>query len=57
MHRMDSTGSVLHRSNILRGYNIATSHGITLDQFYTYNPAVENNCSGLRWNYYVCVGK
>lgn len=38
-------------------YNIATSHGIPLDQFYAYNPAVGNDCSGLWPNYYVCIGK
>jgi hypothetical protein len=38
-------------------YDIATSHGIALDQFYAYNPAVGNDCSGLWPNYYVRVGK
>lgn len=38
-------------------YDIATSNGITLDQFYAYNPGVGNDCSGLWPNYYVCIGK
>lgn len=37
-------------------YDIATSHGITIDQFYSYNPAVGSDCSGLWPDYYVCVG-
>lgn len=37
-------------------YDIATSYQITLDQFYSYNPAVGDDCSGLWPNYYVCVG-
>jgi LysM repeat protein len=37
-------------------YDIATKYGITLDQFYQYNPAVGNDCSGLWPDYYVCVG-
>lgn len=37
-------------------YDIATSYKITLDQFYSYNPAVGNDCSGLWPNCYVCIG-
>ncbi|KAL5365890.1 hypothetical protein BJX96DRAFT_159953 [Aspergillus floccosus] len=38
-------------------YAIVTSYGnFTLDQFYTWNPAVKNDCSGLQPGYYVCVG-
>ncbi|RMJ21666.1 LysM domain-containing protein [Aspergillus sp. HF37] len=37
-------------------YAIATSHGLTLEQFYSYNPAVGSDCSTLYPDYYVCVG-
>ncbi|KAA8652732.1 uncharacterized protein ATNIH1004_001637 [Aspergillus tanneri] len=37
-------------------YDIAASHGITLDQFYSYNPSVGGDCGGLWPTYYVCVG-
>ncbi|KAL2854915.1 hypothetical protein BJY01DRAFT_257326 [Aspergillus pseudoustus] len=37
-------------------YDIATRHGITLEQVYAYNPAVDADCSGLWLDYYVCVG-
>ncbi|KAJ5135357.1 uncharacterized protein N7515_004635 [Penicillium bovifimosum] len=38
-------------------YAVVTSYGnFTLDQFYTWNPAVKNDCSGLQPGYYVCVG-
>ncbi|KAL5337117.1 hypothetical protein BJX70DRAFT_389455 [Aspergillus crustosus] len=36
---------------------IVSSFGnFTLDQFYSWNPAVQNDCSGLQAGYYVCVG-
>lgn len=37
-------------------YAIATSHGITPDQFVEYNPAVKKDCSGLWPDYFVCIG-
>lgn len=37
-------------------YAIATSHGITPDQFFEYNPAVKKDCSGLWPDYFVCIG-
>ena len=37
-------------------YDIANDHGITLDDFYSYNPAVGNDCSKLYPDNYVCVG-
>ncbi|KAJ5933552.1 hypothetical protein N7454_005881 [Penicillium verhagenii] len=35
---------------------IATAEDISLDDFYTYNPAVGSSCAGLWVGYYVCVG-
>ncbi|THC89830.1 hypothetical protein EYZ11_010714 [Aspergillus tanneri] len=36
---------------------IMNSYGnFTLDQFYSWNPAVKTDCSGLQPDYYVCVG-
>ena len=37
-------------------YNIATAEGIALSDFYAWNPAVKDDCSGLEAEYYVCVG-
>ncbi|KAJ8128779.1 hypothetical protein O1611_g4853 [Lasiodiplodia mahajangana] len=37
-------------------FNIAADHGITLDTFYAWNPAVRNDCSGLQADVYVCIG-
>jgi hypothetical protein len=37
-------------------WDIANDNGISLDDFYRWNPAVGNNCGGLWPNYYVCVG-
>ncbi|KAK3941414.1 hypothetical protein QBC46DRAFT_458301 [Diplogelasinospora grovesii] len=37
-------------------YNIATANGISLDDFYAWNPAVGTNCTSLWPDYYVCVG-
>ncbi|PCH00308.1 Peptidoglycan-binding Lysin subgroup [Penicillium occitanis (nom. inval.)] len=35
---------------------VAYQHGITLSQFYSWNPAVGYNCQVLLAGYYVCVG-
>ncbi|KAF3941517.1 Autolysin [Dactylella cylindrospora] len=35
---------------------IARQFGISLSNFYSWNPAVKNDCSGLWPDYYVCVG-
>ncbi|KAJ5036790.1 hypothetical protein NUH16_004669 [Penicillium rubens] len=37
-------------------YNIAAANSIALDDFYTWNPAVKTDCSGLQPDFYVCVG-
>ncbi|CAG8010468.1 unnamed protein product [Penicillium nalgiovense] len=37
-------------------YDIADTHGVSLDTFYTWNPAVKTDCSGLQPDEYVCVG-
>jgi hypothetical protein len=37
-------------------YAIATEYGISLDDFYAYNPAVGNDCSQLYPDNFVCVG-
>ncbi|KAF4764199.1 hypothetical protein N7455_003730 [Penicillium solitum] len=37
-------------------YTIATSYGITLDEFYEWNAAVGDDCSRLWPDYYYCVG-
>lgn len=37
-------------------YNLANAAGIALSQFYAWNPAVKNDCSGLDTGYYVCTG-
>lgn len=37
-------------------YDIAQQHGISLDSFYAWNPAVKTDCSGLQANVYVCIG-
>lgn len=36
-------------------YDIAQTHGITLDQFYAWNPAVGDDCGQLWPNYWYCV--
>ncbi|EIT79515.1 hypothetical protein AO1008_01360 [Aspergillus oryzae 100-8] len=36
--------------------DIATQNGITLEEFYEWNPALEGDCSGLWLNYAYCVG-
>ncbi|KAJ6084471.1 LysM domain protein [Penicillium sp. IBT 16267x] len=35
---------------------IASTNGITLADFYTWNPAIGTDCAGLWTGYYVCVG-
>ncbi|KAK4140676.1 uncharacterized protein C8A04DRAFT_14700 [Dichotomopilus funicola] len=37
-------------------YDIAQQHGILLDSFYAWNPAVKTDCSGLQAKVYVCIG-
>lgn len=37
-------------------YNIANDNGISLNDFYSYNPGVGNDCSKLYLDYYVCLG-
>ncbi|RMY22481.1 hypothetical protein D0866_11929 [Hortaea werneckii] len=37
-------------------YEIASYYGISLEDFYTYNPAVGDDCSKLYPDNYVCVG-
>lgn len=36
--------------------DIVSDAGITLDDFYSWNPTVGTDCSGLWLGYYVCVG-
>lgn len=36
-------------------FDIAASAGIALNDFYKWNPAVKNDCSGLQPNFYVCT--
>lgn len=36
--------------------DIATQNGITLEEFYEWNPALGGDCSGLWLNYAYCVG-
>jgi hypothetical protein len=35
---------------------IADDYGIALSNFYAWNPAVGDDCMGLQYDYYVCVG-
>jgi LysM repeat protein len=37
-------------------YDLATAYGIALSEFYSWNPAVGDDCSVLQSGYYVCVG-
>jgi LysM repeat protein len=37
-------------------YNIAAANGITLANFYSWNPAVGSSCQTLYAGYYVCIG-
>ncbi len=36
--------------------DVATAHGISLSDFYAWNPALKGDCSGLWPDFYVCVG-
>jgi LysM repeat protein len=36
--------------------SIATAYGISLPNFYAWNPAVGSSCGSLWLGYYVCVG-
>lgn len=38
------------------GYDIAAAYSIPLADFYSWNPAVKTDCSGLQPDFYVCVG-
>lgn len=53
-----ATGNKYHK--VLSGDNcwaIANQYGISLDQFYSWNPAVKpTSCQSLLPDYYVCVG-
>ena len=35
---------------------IATSAGVVLSDFYTWNPSVKTDCSGLLSGFFVCIG-
>ncbi|KAJ8121084.1 hypothetical protein ONZ43_g2376 [Nemania bipapillata] len=37
-------------------YDLAATSGITLDNFYAWNPTVGSTCANLWLGYYVCVG-
>lgn len=37
-------------------YDIALEAGIPLASFYSWNPALNGDCSGLQANVYVCIG-
>lgn len=37
-------------------YGIAEDNKIDIEDFYEWNPAVEDDCSGLLFDFYVCVG-
>ncbi|KAL2807585.1 hypothetical protein BJX63DRAFT_436907 [Aspergillus granulosus] len=37
-------------------YDIATANNIAIDQLYTWNPALNGDCTGLYPDYYICVG-
>ncbi|KAJ5153375.1 uncharacterized protein N7482_009853 [Penicillium canariense] len=38
-------------------YAIAQDAGIALSDFYSWNPALDGDCTGLQANVYVCIGK
>jgi hypothetical protein len=38
-------------------YDIALDAGVALDDFYTWNPAVKSDCSGLQSSVFACIGK
>ncbi|KAK5000568.1 hypothetical protein LTR66_000587 [Elasticomyces elasticus] len=37
-------------------YDITQAKNTTLDELYTWNPALQGDCSGLESGYYICVG-
>jgi hypothetical protein len=37
-------------------FTIATDASIALNDFYTWNPAVKNDCSALMSGFFVCIG-
>lgn len=37
-------------------YDLAEDNGISLDDFYAWNPAVGTSCADLDTGYYVCIG-
>ncbi|KAL2793189.1 hypothetical protein BJX66DRAFT_339095 [Aspergillus keveii] len=37
-------------------WDLADAHGIALEDFYKWNPAVKNDCSMLLYGFWVCVG-
>lgn len=37
-------------------WTISSAAGVTVDQFLTWNTAVDSNCSNLWLGYYVCTG-
>ncbi|KAI5457371.1 hypothetical protein BGZ63DRAFT_342493, partial [Mariannaea sp. PMI_226] len=37
-------------------WSMAQNAGITLDQFYAWNPAVGSDCGNLWPDYYYCIG-
>ncbi|KAI2789429.1 hypothetical protein POX_d04917 [Penicillium oxalicum] len=37
-------------------YSISAAEGVSLSDFYTWNPSVGNDCSNLWQGYYVCIG-
>jgi hypothetical protein len=37
-------------------YDVAQDAGVALDDFYSWNPAVKNDCSGLEKGVFVCIG-
>jgi hypothetical protein len=37
-------------------FNLAAEAGILLSDFYSWNPAVKTDCTGLQADVYVCMG-
>ncbi|KZN83615.1 LysM domain-containing protein [Penicillium chrysogenum] len=37
-------------------YDVAADHGISLTNFYSWNPSVRDDCSELKFDSYACVG-
>ncbi|KAB8277229.1 hypothetical protein BDV30DRAFT_235027 [Aspergillus minisclerotigenes] len=52
----DSCGSFYYVKPKDGCWEIAHSYSIELQDFYSWNPAVGNNCQGLQANVYACVG-